>query len=65
MKLGRTLIDTATLEEGVARLASEIDRDQAGRPALLVGILKGSIFSRCPPTALARNPPETSGSSET
>jgi hypoxanthine phosphoribosyltransferase len=47
MKLGRTLIDAATLEEGVARLASEIDRDQAGRPALLVGILKGSIFFLC------------------
>jgi hypoxanthine phosphoribosyltransferase len=47
MKLGRTLIDAATLEEGVARLAAEIDRDQAGRPALLVGILKGSIFFLC------------------
>ena len=47
MKLGRTLIDEATLEEGVSRLASEIDRDQHGRPALLVGILKGSIFFLC------------------
>ncbi|HEY6050173.1 MAG TPA: hypoxanthine phosphoribosyltransferase, partial [Thermoanaerobaculia bacterium] len=27
--------------------ASEIDRDQHGRPALLVGILKGSIFFLC------------------
>jgi len=47
MKLGPTLIDTPTLEEGVARLAEEIDRDQKGRPALLVGILKGSIFFLC------------------
>ena len=47
MKLGRTLIDEATLEEGISRLASEIDRDQQGRPALLVGILKGSIFFLC------------------
>ena len=47
MKLGRTLIDEATLEKGVSRLASEIDHDQQGRPALLVGILKGSIFFLC------------------
>jgi hypoxanthine phosphoribosyltransferase len=47
MKLGRTLIDEATLEQGVSRLAAEIDRDQHGRPALLVGILKGSIFFLC------------------
>ncbi len=47
MKLGPTLIDEATLEQGIARLASEIDRDQQGRPALLVGILKGSIFFLC------------------
>ena len=47
MKLGRTLIDTETLDEGIARLAAEVDRDQAGRPALLVGILKGSVFFLC------------------
>ncbi|HEY7111332.1 MAG TPA: hypoxanthine phosphoribosyltransferase [Thermoanaerobaculia bacterium] len=47
MRLGRTLIDAATLQEGVARLASQIDRDQDGRPLLLVGILKGSIFFLC------------------
>jgi len=32
---------------GVDRLAAELDRDQEGRPALLVGILKGSIFFLC------------------
>ena len=31
----------------MTRLAAEIDRDQQGRPALLVGILKGSIFFLC------------------
>jgi len=47
MKLGRTLIDTDALAEGVGRLAREIDAHQGGRPALLVGILKGSIFFLC------------------
>jgi hypoxanthine phosphoribosyltransferase len=47
VKLGRTLIDAPTLEEGVSRLASEVDRDQNGRPVLLVGILKGSVFFLC------------------
>lgn len=47
MKLGRTLIDETALNEGVSRLARELDRDQAGRPVLLVGILKGSIFFLC------------------
>ena len=47
MKLGRTLIDARTLEEGITRLASEVDRDQEGRPVLLVGILKGSVFFLC------------------
>ena len=47
MKLGRTLIDAPTLEQGIHRLASEVDRDQNGRPVLLVGILKGSVFFLC------------------
>src|SRR4029453_901758 len=47
MRLGRTLIDAAALREGIARLASQIDRDQDGRPLLLVGILKGSVFFLC------------------
>ena len=47
LKLGQTLIDTKTLDAGVARIAEELDRDQAGRPALLVGILKGSVFFLC------------------
>ncbi len=47
MKLGRTLIDAAALEKGISRIASEVDRDQNGRPVLLVGILKGSVFFLC------------------
>jgi hypoxanthine phosphoribosyltransferase len=47
MRLGRTLIDTNALREGIARLAAQIDRDYDGRPLLLVGILKGSIFFLC------------------
>jgi len=47
MKLGKTLIGAGQLEEGISRLAAEIDRDQAGRPVLLVGILKGSVFFLC------------------
>ena len=41
------MIDAVLLQEGVRRLASEIDRDQDGRPVLLVGILKGSVFFLC------------------
>jgi hypoxanthine phosphoribosyltransferase len=47
MRLGRTLIDAAALQDGIARLADQIDRDQQGRPLLLVGILKGSVFFLC------------------
>jgi hypoxanthine phosphoribosyltransferase len=47
MRLGRTLIDAASLQDGIARLADQIDRDQQGRPLLLVGILKGSVFFLC------------------
>lgn len=47
MRLGRTLIDAAALQEGVARLAAQIDRDQDGRPLMLIGILKGSVFFLC------------------
>jgi hypoxanthine phosphoribosyltransferase len=47
MRLGRTLIGEAELTAGIDRLAAELDRDQEGRPALLVGILKGSIFFLC------------------
>ena len=56
MKLGQTLIDARTLEEGITRLASEVDRDQDGRPVLLVGILKGSVFFLCDLAKKMRTP---------
>ena len=56
MRLGRTLIDAGSLEDGVARLAREIDRDQDGRPLLLVGILKGSMFFLCDLAKRMRTP---------
>ena len=56
MKLGRTLIDARTLEEGITRLAAEVDRDQEGRPVLLVGILKGSVFFLCDLAKKMRTP---------
>jgi hypoxanthine phosphoribosyltransferase len=56
MKLGPTLIDARTLEEGITRLASEVDRDQDGRPVLLVGILKGSVFFLCDLAKKMRTP---------
>src|SRR6202162_889528 len=56
MKLGPTLIDACTLEEGITRLASEVDRDQDGRPVLLVGILKGSVFFLCDLAKKMRTP---------
>lgn len=43
----RILLDRETLSNGVARLASEIHRDLAGKPVLLVGVLKGSVFFLC------------------
>ena len=50
------LIDGETLSRGVERLASEIDRDLGGRPALLVGILKGSVFFLCDLARRMRSP---------
>jgi len=36
--------DAPTIAAAVARLAGEIDRDMAGEPVLLVGVLKGALF---------------------
>ncbi len=44
MGLGRTIIDRATLDAGVQRLAAGIASDFAGRDPILVGVLKGSIY---------------------
>lgn len=46
-QVSEIVLDEARLQEGVRRVAEEIDRDLQGRPALLVGILKGSVFFLC------------------
>lgn len=40
----------------MARLASRIDADLAGRPVLLVGVLKGSVFFLCDLARRLRSP---------
>jgi hypoxanthine phosphoribosyltransferase len=40
---GRVLISTATVQARVAELGAEITRDYAGRPPLLIGVLKGAF----------------------
>lgn len=38
------LIDGERLRARIAELAAEISRDYAGRPVLLIGVLKGAVF---------------------
>jgi hypoxanthine phosphoribosyltransferase len=47
VKIGAVCLEQPELEQGVARLAAALDRDLAGRTAILVGILKGSVFFLC------------------
>jgi hypoxanthine phosphoribosyltransferase len=42
--LERVLLSQDDVEEGISRLASEIDADYASRELLLVGILKGAVM---------------------
>jgi hypoxanthine phosphoribosyltransferase len=42
--LERVLLTRSQLDEGVARLAAEIDADYVGRELLLVGVLKGAVM---------------------
>ena len=46
-RISEVVLDESAVREGVIRLAQAIDRDLAGRPALLVGVLKGSVFFLC------------------
>lgn len=46
-QISEVVLEEEALREGVTRLAAEIDRDLEGRPALLVGVLKGSVFFLC------------------
>jgi hypoxanthine phosphoribosyltransferase len=42
--LGEVLVSAEDLQRRVAELGAEITRDYAGRPLLLVGVLKGAVF---------------------
>jgi hypoxanthine phosphoribosyltransferase len=42
--LGEVLVTAEELQKRVAELAEQISRDYAGRPLLLVGVLKGAVF---------------------
>ena len=42
--LGETLVGEEELRRRVAELGEQISRDYAGRPLLLVGVLKGAVF---------------------
>lgn len=50
------MLNEAQLAAGVSRLAAAIDADLAGRPVLLVGILKGSVFFLCDLARRLRSP---------
>jgi hypoxanthine phosphoribosyltransferase len=42
--LGEVLVTAEDLERRVVELGEQISRDYAGRPLLLVGVLKGAVF---------------------
>jgi hypoxanthine phosphoribosyltransferase len=42
--VGRIVVEAETLQERVRELGAEITRDYAGRPPLLVGVLKGAFM---------------------
>ena len=43
-EVGEVLVSAVALQEKVAELGERISRDYAGRPLLLVGVLKGAVF---------------------
>jgi hypoxanthine phosphoribosyltransferase len=43
-EVGDVLVGAQELQARVAQLGGEISRDYAGRPLLLVGVLKGAVF---------------------
>ena len=43
-EVGEVLVAAEELQRRVAELGEEISRDYAGRPLLLVGVLKGAVF---------------------
>jgi hypoxanthine phosphoribosyltransferase len=42
--LGEVLVSAEQLQQRVAELGEQISRDYAGRPLLLIGVLKGAVF---------------------
>ena len=42
--LGEVLVTAEQLQQRVAELGEQISRDYAGRPLLLIGVLKGAVF---------------------
>ena len=41
MKIGNVIIDQKELEEGVSRLAEQVNRDYKGKEVIILGVLKG------------------------
>jgi hypoxanthine phosphoribosyltransferase len=50
------VISAEDIASAVDRVAGQIDRDLAGSPALLVGVLKGSVFFLCDLARRMRSP---------
>ncbi|MGH9440832.1 MAG: hypoxanthine phosphoribosyltransferase [Thermoanaerobaculia bacterium] len=46
-RISEVVLDEKAVRDGVSRLARAIDRDLGGKPVLLVGVLKGSVFFLC------------------
>ena len=55
-RISGVVLGEGAIREAVGRLAAEIDRDLAGKPAVLVGVLKGSLFFLCDLARLVRSP---------
>ena len=43
-EVGEVLVSAADLQRRVAELGAQISRDYAGKPLLLIGVLKGAVF---------------------
>ena len=55
-EISEVLIPAEDIAAAVSRLAAEIDDDLGGSPALLVGVLKGSVFFLCDLARRMRSP---------
>ncbi|MEZ5117898.1 MAG: hypoxanthine phosphoribosyltransferase [Candidatus Nanopelagicales bacterium] len=57
-ELERVLLDEETLQNKIRELAAQIDADYAGRPLLLVGVLKGAVMVMADLARALRSPIE-------